>query len=652
MIFISIWIVNSYSQVSLDYFGNVSSPLNYNFRLNSIESNVANFSLIKDVELSTTFFAMNDKKIYGSIYALALMKRIGNHNFYLRYTPGINQQFIVKSGVKVQLPDSIAQLKTEIDFQEKFAFGYSFKFLSNFFTGISFRYFTQQFTEEKPILYYTDSIYYINIRNDIAQNNFWRGDIGFTYLLKNKFLLSISSYNLLLAEEINQSELNELYSIKKDKGIAAQIVFYPSERITMFTSYESSGSFYFGVNTTNKLFDGYITIGGTLFHDKYQNPYFAGIQPSINYSTNLFSITLSGIKYFSNRPLLSSLEGMTKYGIHSIINNIYSKDRLFLTFNFALSFIREKSVKFIDVNIKNEIYPTLSDLYLQKPFAYGKVVNLTKNLIEVRPSCLIKEINDDIIYSPSVHINPLDTVEVPFFTVVNKNVDRRKISIAEFYLSIGDEKPDDKIQKPILVNDKNSWDGNVSNLIYFVRYDFDFSSKYAKNILQSYKKFLDTVDFKLNTFYKIKILFENFIKQMNYVADPRSSVEYVQFPSETIKVKGGDCDDLSVCLASIFESIGIQTAFVDYRNDNGISHVNLIVNTGLKPTEMNLITKNDSKVFIRQNENGIDELWIPLEVTSFKDFENAWKIGAEKFIREAVENYGLSTGNVKIIDIY
>ena len=84
---------------------------------------------------------------------------------------------------------------------------------------------------------------------------------------------------------------------------------------------------------------------------------------------------------------------------------------------------------------------------------------------------------------------------------------------------------------------------------------------------------------------------------MQYVSDPRSSTEYVQFPTQTIEVAGGDCDDLSVAFSALLESIGIQTAFVDYKSEEKISHVNLLINTKLKPEEAELITQNDKKYF-------------------------------------------------------
>ena len=123
-------------------------------------------------------------------------------------------------------------------------------------------------------------------------------------------------------------------------------------------------------------------------------------------------------------------------------------------------------------------------------------------------------------------------------------------------------------------------------------------------------------------------------------------------PNETFDVKGGDCDDLSVCFSSMLEGIGIQTAFVDYREPDGISHVNLLVNTGLTPEYSYMITNNDKKYFIRKNITGTEEIWIPVETTSQSNFEKAWEIAAEKFHSEAVNKLGLAKGSVKIIDIY
>jgi hypothetical protein len=175
---------------------------------------------------------------------------------------------------------------------------------------------------------------------------------------------------------------------------------------------------------------------------------------------------------------------------------------------------------------------------------------------------------------------------------------------------------------------------------------------FSKNILSKNKSLLDTIIYSLSPFYEAKYIFNDFIKELVYTSDPRASTEYVQFPNETIMLRGGDCDDLSVCYSSLLESVGIETALVDYKNAEDIKHVNILFNTKLAPDDAKLITENDTKYFIRKDENGEDEIWIPIETTSLIDFETAWSLGAERFFNEAIKNFGLATGTVEIIDVY
>ena len=62
---------------------------------------------------------------------------------------------------------------------------------------------------------------------------------------------------------------------------------------------------------------------------------------------------------------------------------------------------------------------------------------------------------------------------------------------------------------------------------------------------------------------------------IRYVADPRD-VESVASPDATLKMQSGDCDDMSVLLASLLEAIGHRTRFVAFAyntTDEPYSHV-------------------------------------------------------------------------------
>ena len=59
---------------------------------------------------------------------------------------------------------------------------------------------------------------------------------------------------------------------------------------------------------------------------------------------------------------------------------------------------------------------------------------------------------------------------------------------------------------------------------------------------------------------------------MAYATDPstpyseystdQTTVDFLQFPNQTLEYKGGDCDDLSILYCTLLESLGIETAFI------------------------------------------------------------------------------------------
>lgn len=74
---------------------------------------------------------------------------------------------------------------------------------------------------------------------------------------------------------------------------------------------------------------------------------------------------------------------------------------------------------------------------------------------------------------------------------------------------------------------------------------------------------------------KIFGVYNEVSNRVYYVSDPRKD-EYVASPMETWNALGGDCDDYSVLLSSMYESIGMDSSIVEvFRPDRG--HVFIIV---------------------------------------------------------------------------
>ena len=118
---------------------------------------------------------------------------------------------------------------------------------------------------------------------------------------------------------------------------------------------------------------------------------------------------------------------------------------------------------------------------------------------------------------------------------------------------------------------------------------------------------------------------------INYVVDPSSafsdnvgtaSIDFLQFPYQTLMYKGGDCDDLSILVCSLFEAVGIRTAFITVPG-----HIFMAFDSGMTVEEANETLRSLSNYIEIE-----DEVWIPLEITlSDEGFYKAYKYGAREW---------------------
>lgn len=623
--------------------------------LNSFEYNPSNYSVIKDWGFSFTYGGEFGTTVSSNLYQVTAAKTFGSSFISLRYTPGFQKEFIFRSSSTTNdSSNGQINLESKYLYKELFGLGYSYKINNTLSLGFNARYFKQDFTEEIITAIFSDTLYLVK-ETELDNSDFWKIDFGLVWNPIDNLIVNIGSRNLLLLKNKLQNQNNNQFEIKTDKSIITGIYYTPVNDLNLNLIYESDNSFVIGTSSLFPINKNKIGFAISGYHDVDQKPFIAGISPSAIFTSKYFDISLSYIKYFSDRKTAGSYSDFKENGISNIINNKYSYDKILLTTNFKLNTLVEQRVKILDVNINHNIYPSLSNKYLDTPVATAKVLNLTSEQIEVKPLMSMAGVSSEKFQSPIVSIMPNDTSEINYYLSFPENYSNvnPEIIYADFYLTSANANDDfdDEYQKPILVNGVNAWDGNVHNLRYFINRDMDFSVKYAKAILAKHKAEIDTLLNVTSDFYKAKIIFNSFIENLTYTSDPRASAEYVQYPKQTLELKGGDCDDLSVCYSSLLESIGIETALVDYKTSDASRHVNLMFNTKLTPQQALLISENDTKYFIRKNESGNDEVWVPVETTSLSNFENAWNIASEKFQTEAVNQFGLVNGKVEIIDV-
>lgn len=621
--------------------------------LNAFEFNSANYSVIKDWGFSFTYGGETEPEFTSNLYQISAAKNFGKHFIGIRYSPGYQKEFLFKSTpVKGDSLIEPVSVESKYLYKELFGLGYSYKISNNISAGVNLRYFEENITVENVTIVYATQPYF-DKTSVVDKSSFLKTDIGFVWKVNDIFAVNINSSNLLLLRSGFDEKENDEYKLRNKKSAIIGLNISPFQDLNLFAQYETGNGLFSSLSKLVSFSNNKIGLSFSAFHDKQQNPFIAGIIPSAIFISKYFDISFSWINYFSERTSVSGFNEFKENGISNIINNQYSFDKVLLTTNFKLNTLVEQKVKFLDVTINQNIYPALAERYTDNPFATAKVLNLTNERLDIKPEVLINGINNNRIQSPVVTILPFDTIEVNFFTVIPDEYSKlnAELTYADFYLMTVNDDDDDQYQKALLVNGINAWDGNVHNLKYFINKDLDFSVKYTKSILAMNKQSLDTIPNALIEFQKSKLIFESFTKNLTYISDPRASAEYVQYPNQTLELKGGDCDDLSVCYSSLLESVGVETALVDFNNNKNVKHVNLMFNTKLRPDQANLITKNDSKYFIRRNQNGNDEVWISIETTSLTDFDSAWTIASDKFQEDAINKLGLIKGEVEIIDI-
>jgi tetratricopeptide (TPR) repeat protein len=149
-------------------------------------------------------------------------------------------------------------------------------------------------------------------------------------------------------------------------------------------------------------------------------------------------------------------------------------------------FNAEKSINLIK---KGSVNIALGDTETATEYLEGgaKSSDVNKNIILAIKAALNKRLR---IANQILKDIAKDTAEVKFFTVISETKSefkKRDISQVDFYLATTYDEFDDEMQKPILINDRNSWNGKVRNLRYFVKDDISNSNRYAKNVLSQNK---------------------------------------------------------------------------------------------------------------------------------------------------------------------
>jgi len=102
-----------------------------------------------------------------------------------------------------------------------------------------------------------------------------------------------------------------------------------------------------------------------------------------------------------------------------------------------------------------------------------------------------------------------------------------------------------------------------------------------------------------------------------------STIDYLQFPRQTLTDFGGDCDDLSVCYNALLESVGRRTAFITVPG-----HIMSAVALEMSAPEARSAFLDATDLVFAEDGT----VWLPVEITALEgSFYEAWQEGATKY---------------------
>ena len=306
--------------------------------------------------------------------------------------------------------------------------------------------------------------------------------------------------------------------------------------------------------------------------------------------------------------------------------------------------------------VMNDIYPAYQQFYTTFPIALVSVENLAGHPIQVNINGLVKGYSQRKKESGFISVKAGETKDIPVTVYFNRkllehNGDDTVILDMEVEVRTATMHRE-TLSAPIVIHSRNAWNGDMAMLPRFLTPEAEEVRSFAGKVVLD----LGNVETGLENFSRASALFDA-LSAMNirYLPDPNIPFyqdDRVQFAEETLQIRSGDCDDLAVLYASLLESVGIETAFVEVQNpDAELAHIYLLFNSGLTAAEGFLLTDNEKRYILRENSTGQSMVWIPVETTLLAEgFQQAWNTAALDYLQEGVLGNGLADGWVKVID--
>jgi len=600
----------------------------------------------------TSDYSFNGSGGSAALRTLALGRRLSEmHYLAAKISPGASLEFVVPSTFKLDDSTQSLQFDKKITFREDAALAYAARLTNTLSLGAGVHIYDEVVSDTK---YTTDSNFNIKTSTVDYSGNKATVDVGALWSAGEFWKIGAEAKNLIPIVDRKLDSSVEQYELDIPAVLRVGAAYSGFKNVLLCAEGDTKRNFNIG---TEWYAHPLAAVRAGLYIDgATSNDAFA-----LGVGTVLarVRIDLSYLGFFSqeNRQGQSDINTFLEANVSNIDFNQFTNNKLSVTASMSFGGPQESFARIEYVSIAKELFPASKMQYALKPIGSARVRNTTTRPIEAKVNFYVDGLMDVPSQTPAQNILPGEVAEVPLYAVFSdeiRSVKTSSVREAEVRVAVspGSEESD-RYQSRVLIRGKNDWNGDAGLLKYFVTPEDQEVLKFTREELSNRKSDLDTVPALRQNFERAEIVFNAFAKRVVYVNDPEQSQDFVQYPSETLSLNGGDCDDFSVCYSSLLASMGISTAFIDVvpPEHPEKAHIYVMFDTGIDAQHAPLISDNPKRYVIRMNERGVETAWIPVETTAIRrGFEEAWNAGAKEYFDDVELNLGVVRGWVKLVD--
>jgi hypothetical protein len=602
-----------------------------------------------DVELVTSVPAHGPGFIFDGV---AVGKHLfDRHAVALQYTPGDELTFVLPSTVRFSGIDFSTD--RTVTYKEPLVFAYGLRLSPTWSVGIGAR--MRSETVSEPQLQFVDTS--VAAQPSEEQRTTWFMDAGVDWKASRVFTFSLLARGIPVAQGGSLGPEFSVYELPWNTTIEGGVAAALSPSLRLAGQWSSAGR---GATSVEWAPLPQLRLRGTLYGDNAETPFVAAAAVGAGWTVGPLDFEASYLRYTNGAQRGGNI--VASELAHAVIRSLsmtpFSPDRLSLGARVSLGNIHVPVIRIVGVTMAGPIYPVLSQEFAYRPVGKVRIQNISTTAVEAKTAFYIDQLMDHPTESAVVNVAPGEEADIPLFAVFNGKIRTlAAVSVRDGTVTVRAvplTTEEDRSTTHVVVHGRNDWDGTAESLRFFVQPEDPDVLRTTRDILLAERSTFQNDAPALQQFAKAKALFNAFAGKMVYINDPKLSADYVQYPDETLRVRGGDCDDMTVCFTSLLASVGISTAFIDvvppHHPEDG--HIYLMFDTGVDPQYADQISSNPKRYVIRKNSAGKETVWLPVESTVImKGFEEAWSTGAREYYDDVEVNFGVSHGWVRIVDV-